>query len=210
MAARSPDLHGNAPDEHPAALLIVDMINDLAFEGGEDLLAPALAAAEAIAALADRARSAGVPVVFVNDNLGKWRSDFRRQVAHVRDGTRGAPIATRLAPREDDYFVLKPRHSGFFATPLELLLEHLGTRTIVLTGMVTESCILFTAADAFLRQLGLVVPPDGVASARPAEHGAAMGLLEHQLRAALTPAGDVDFEALAREASAGRAEGGTG
>ena len=201
MSERSPDLHGNAPDQHPVALLVVDMINDLAFEGGEALLAPALAAAERIAALIARARAAGVPVVFVNDNHGRWRSDFHHHVDHVRAGTRGAPIADLLAPGDDAYFVLKPRHSGFYATPLELLLGHLGARTLVLTGMVTESCILFTAADAFLRQFGLIVPPDGVASARPADHDAALGLLERQLRAALTPAMAVDFEALARAAA---------
>lgn len=206
MSEKSPDLHGNAPDDHPVALLVVDMITDLAFEGGEALEGPARAAAACIAALAERARRAGVPVIFVNDNHGKWRSDFRRHVEHVRAGTRGAPIAELLRPLEDDYFVLKPRHSGFYATPLEILLAHLGARTLVITGMVTESCILFTAADAFLRQFGLIVPPDGVASARPADHGAALGLLERQLRAALTPAADVDFEALAREAT--RAEGG--
>jgi nicotinamidase-related amidase len=200
MRGKNEDLHGNAPDQHPVALVVVDMINDLAFEGGDALLAPALAAADAIADLRRRARAAGVPTVYVNDNHGRWRSDFRRQVDHVLAGTRGAPVAERLLPAEEDYFVLKPKHSGFYATSLELVLAYLGARTLVLTGTATESCILFTAADAYLREFGLVVPPDGVASARPADHDAALGLLGRQLGAALTPAGEVDFEALAREA----------
>jgi nicotinamidase-related amidase len=129
------DLHGNAPDESEVALVLIDVINDLEFEGGEELFRWALPAAQSIARLKNRAHEAGVPVIYVNDNFGRWRSDFKRIVTHcLRDDVRGRPIAKLLAPDEDDYFVLKPKHSGFFSTTLELLLEYLGARRLVLTG----------------------------------------------------------------------------
>src|SRR6478672_8464621 len=82
MPAKNQDLHGNAPDSSSVALLVIDMINDLEWEGGEALLPHAVAAARRIATLKSRARSAGVPVVYANDNFGRWRSDFREVVEH--------------------------------------------------------------------------------------------------------------------------------
>src|SRR4051812_33590254 len=99
--ARSPDLHGNAPDQHPMALVLIDVINDLEFEGGERLLRHALPMAARVAALAARARRAGVPVVYVNDNFGRWRSSFEQQLHHcLEDDVRGRPLVERLSPRE--------------------------------------------------------------------------------------------------------------
>ena len=127
MSEASSDLHGNAPDNSTVALLLIDVTNDLEFEGGEILAAQLLAAAAHISALRLRARRAGIPVIYVNDNFGKWRSDFRKLVHHViEDETRGQKVAERLRPSPDDYFVLKPKQSGFFATSLDLLLQHLG------------------------------------------------------------------------------------
>src|SRR5256885_209767 len=127
---KSQDLHGAAPDECRVALLIIDMINAFEFEGAQVMLPRALAAAEATAALKRRARAAAVPAVYVNDNFGRWRSDFRSLLAHCqRDGVRGKPVVERLLPEDDDYFVLKPKHSGFFSTTLDLLLEYLRADT---------------------------------------------------------------------------------
>src|SRR3712207_523854 len=114
-----PSLSGSAPDSSPAALLLVDVMNDLEFPGGEGLLEHALPMARAIADLRARARAAGVPCIYANDNFGRWRSDFREIVRHVReDGVRGKPVAELLRPDTEDYFVLKPRHSAFFGTSL--------------------------------------------------------------------------------------------
>ena len=67
-----------------------------------------------VASLKRRARQAGVPCVYVNDNFGRRRSDFRAQVEHcLKSDVRGRPLAELLRPAEDDYFVLKPMHSGF-------------------------------------------------------------------------------------------------
>ena len=124
MLATQDDVHGNVPDNATVALLLIDVINDLEFDGGEALLAHALPVAAQIAALKRRATQAGIPVVSVNDNFGRWQSDFAKLLAHcLEDGVRGQPLAEQLRPEPDDYFVLKPKHSGFYATTLDLLLR---------------------------------------------------------------------------------------
>jgi nicotinamidase-related amidase len=192
------DLHGSAPDNCAVALLLIDMINDLAFPEGPRLLRRALPMAERLAALAARARRAGVPVIWVNDNFGRWRSDFRTLIAHcVRPGAISRPLIERLAPpASEDYFVVKPKHSGFFDTTLALLLRHLGTRRLVLTGMATEICVLFTANDAYMRDFEIVVPRDGVASSNTAGHNQALALMQSALKAKLVTTDTVDFIAL--------------
>lgn len=167
-AARESDLHGSAPDKSPVVLVLIDVINDLEFPNGARLLKHALPAAKRIAALKRRAKSRGVPVIYVNDNFGRWRSDFRRQVQHcLRDGVRGQPIAELLQPDDDDYFVLKPKHSGFFSTQLDILLKYLGAETLILAGFATNLCVLYTANDAYMRDFQLIVPRDCVASETP-------------------------------------------
>ena len=93
MNTRSPDLRGNAPDKSPVVLLLIDVINDFEFdEGAEALFKHALPAAKRIAALKKRVADAGIPSIYVNDNFGRWRSDFRTLVAHcIDDDTRGRP-----------------------------------------------------------------------------------------------------------------------
>lgn len=108
------DLHGSAPDEARVVLLLIDVINDLEFEGGDELLGPALAGP--LAAFKRRARGHGIPAVYVNDNFGRWRSDFAALVRHcLDDDVRGREVAAQLAPGEDDYFV--PRCSITWARP---------------------------------------------------------------------------------------------
>src|ERR1700712_211627 len=117
MRTMNSDLHGNAPDKCAVALLLIDVINDLEFPEGEQLLPGALQMATALSRLGNRARADRVPVIYVNDNFGRWRSDFRAQVQHcLEKGVRSGPVVRQLKPTEDDYFVLKPKHSGFFST----------------------------------------------------------------------------------------------
>src|SRR3954466_278446 len=97
MPAKNNDLHGNVPDESPVALILIDVITAMEFDAGEALLRNALPAARNLAALKKRAQEAGVATIYVNDNFGKWRSDFRTQLEHVLDdGVRGEPIAKLL------------------------------------------------------------------------------------------------------------------
>lgn len=178
------DLHGNAPDRHDVALLLIDVINDLEFPEGDQLLKFALPMADRIAALKSRAKSQGVPVIYVNDNFGRWRSDFTAQVEHcLQDGVRGQSIAMKLRPDEDDYFVLKPKHSGFYATTLDTLLRYLQTKTVILTGIAGNICVLFTANEAYLRDFELVVPRDCVASNTAEENDYALAQISKILKA---------------------------
>ena len=194
---KTQDLHGSAPDECRVALLIIDMINAFDFDGADAMLPRALAAARAIAKLKQRARQAGVPVVYVNDNFGKWRSDFRSTLARcLREGVRGKSIAELLKPDEDDYFVLKPKHSGFQFTALDVLLEHLGAETLILTGVAGNFCVLFTAHDAYMRDYRLLVPSDCIASQTPDDDRYAIAHMHKVTKADTRPWSEIDFSAL--------------
>jgi nicotinamidase-related amidase len=195
--SNSADLHGNAPDDSPVALLVIDMINAFEFDGAEKVFPRALEAAKAIAALKARAGEAGVPVIYVNDNFGKWRSDFRTLLEHCLK-SRGRPIAELLRPREDDYFVLKPRHSGFHSTTLEVLLAYLGANTLVLTGVAANNCVLFTAHDAYMREFRLLVPRDCVASESEADDRYALEHMAKVLKAETSPSAGIDFRRYSR------------
>ena len=202
MPAHNRDLHGNAPDASPAALLVIDMINDLEFEGGEKLLPQAVRAARRIGALKLRARKAGVPVIYANDNFGRWRSDFREVVRHcLEDGVRGRPLAELLRPGHEDYFVLKPRHSAFYGTTLATLLEYLGATRLVLTGINGDNCVLMTAADAYVRDYQVHVPADCCASIEARHNRSALEHMKRVLHADTRPAAKINFRALARSRS---------
>lgn len=195
------DLHGNVPDKSPVALLLIDVINDLDFDGGEDLLRHALPMAHKLAALKRRAAEAGIPTIYVNDNFGRWRSDFTTLVEHcIQEECRGKPLVDLLAPEKDDYFVLKPKHSAFYSTTLETLLAYLGASTLILGGVSTHICVLFTAHDAYMRDFKLYVPRDCVAA--PDEEHTRLGMLqlEEVAKADTRPSDELDLEELLREA----------
>lgn len=183
------------------ALILIDVINDLEWPGGERILKSALEMAAKLRKLADRARQAGVPVIYVNDNFGRWRSDFRRLVEHcMQDGIRGRAVTGMLQPREGDYFVLKPRHSGFHGSCLDILLRALEARTLVLTGVAGNLCVLYTANDAYMRDYELIVPRDGVASNSRQENEQALEQMRSYLKAATPPARGIHFRKLTEKA----------
>lgn len=205
MPARNKDLHGNAPDHSPVALLVIDMINDLEFEGGERLLPQAARAATRIAALKRGARARRVPVIYANDNFGRWRSDFREVVEHcLEDGVRGQRLAELLRPEPEDYFVLKPKHSAFYATTLAILLQYLGTRRLILTGINADNCVLMTAIDAYVRDFELHVPADCTASIVRGHKTAALAYMKRMLHADTRAAANVDLRKLRRGARRSR------
>jgi nicotinamidase-related amidase len=191
------DLHGNVPDEAGAALLLIDVINDLEFEGGDRLLELALPMARNIANLKQLAKEAGIPAIYVNDNFGKWQSDFKKIVTHcLEDNVRGEPVARLLLPEEEDYFVLKPKHSGFYCTSLDLLLKYLGAQNLILTGIAGNNCVLFTANDAYMRDFKLFVPSDCVVSETPEENEYALKQMEKVLKANITASQNLDLTTL--------------
>jgi nicotinamidase-related amidase len=160
-----------------AVLLLIDVVNRFEFEGGKALLKAARPVSRKIATLRARAARVRMPVVFVNDNFGRWRSDFRAIVGHcLREEAPGRDIVSRLEPAARDYFVLKPSNSAFYATVLETLLRHFDADTLILTGLATDNCVLFTAHDAYLRGYKLFVPRDCAAAESPRprapDHGA--------------------------------------
>ena len=186
-------------DECPVAVLLIDVINAFDFEGSEGLVRAAEQAAPHIDALRTNASKQGVPVIYVNDNFGKWRSDFRATFeACIAAGKPGRRVSQRLEPTPDDYFVLKPRHSGFFCTALELLLERLDARTLVLAGFATNICVLFTAHDARMRGYRILVPSDCTASNSPELTTSALQHMETVLEASTATADRVDFQELMR------------
>jgi nicotinamidase-related amidase len=182
------DPHGAAPDQSRTALLLVDVINDFDFPEGKKLLRFAFPAARRIAALKKRLRSRGIPAIYVNDNFGRWQSDFKRQVERcMSDDSPGAAVTRLLIPGEEDYFVLKPKHSGFFSTSLDVVLSYLGARKLIITGFAADICVLFTANDAYMRDYELVIPRDCIAAESLAAHRYAVHQMKRFLRADVRP-----------------------
>jgi nicotinamidase-related amidase len=177
------NLHGSAPDKHKFALLLIDVINDFDFPEAEQLLRYARPMARKLLRLKQRAQKAGVPVIYVNDNFGRWKSDFRHTVDHCALQGRGRDVVTLLRPEESDYFVLKPKHSGFFSTTLETLLRYLETQTVILTGIAGNFCVLFTANDAYMRDFDLFVPSDCTVSNTKKGNDSALRLMKKFLKA---------------------------
>ncbi len=176
------------------ALLVVDMLSDWAFPDAGPLLEQAAPVAARIAVLAQRCRAAGVPVVYANDNQGRWRSDLRQVVAAAMRGEgAGARIARQLEPRAEDYIVLKPKHSGFYATPLDLLLRHLGVERLLLAGVATDQCVLYTAADAKMHDYDVVVARDCVASQNAERHEQALRHFRDAMKICTTPSPEIEL-----------------
>ena len=167
-----------------SALVIVDMINDLQFEGGDALLEQAMPVASAIARLRDWYHAHKRPVIYANDNFGRWHADFPRVIEHCRrQGARGAVLSDGLLPGVEDYFILKPRHSAFYETPLSTLLEKLGVESLALVGIAGDDCVLRTALDAQMRGFPLWVPADGIASQTPLRNQRALASMHEVAKA---------------------------
>ena len=194
------DLHGNVPDDSSVALILIDLINDFEFDGADEMFKNTLAIAQPIAKLKKNAKAAGIPAIYVNDNFGKWQSDFRKLVDHCLEGNvKGKPIAKLLTPDDRDYFVLKPKHSAFYSTSLDLLLRYLKADTLILTGIAGNICVLFTASDGYMRDFNLVIPQDCVASETEADNQHALAYMSKVLKADIRLSTDIDCQAMARQ-----------
>ncbi len=197
--------NGSFPHSCATALLLIDLINDLDFPEGEQLLEQALPMARRLAELKKRAAKNTIPAIYVNDDFGQWRSDFRAVVKHcTHPSSRGAPIAKLLRPQEDDYYVLKPKHSGFYSNTLDVLLEYLHVDTLIVTGIAANICVLFTANDAYMRDYALYVPEDCVASNTPEETSNALIQMHKVLKADIRDSAEIDLTNLAGSESASR------
>jgi nicotinamidase-related amidase len=153
------------------ALILIDVINHFQFPDGDKILKNALPIAGRLAKLKQRCRRAGIPSIYVNDNFGQWRSDAKGLVRScLASPSAGRRFVESIQPDDQDYFVLKPMHSAFFQTPLELLLHYLGAHSLILTGLTSNSCIVCTAHDARMRNFNLYVPADCSAARTRREH----------------------------------------
>jgi nicotinamidase-related amidase len=199
MPAKNVDLHGSAPDKHAVALLLVDVINDFDFPEADQLLRYARPMAKKLLRLKRRAQKAGVPVIYVNDNFGRWKSDFRHTVEHCANHGRERELVRLLCPEKNDYFVLKPKHSGFFSTTLETLLRYLESQTLIITGIAGNFCVLFTANDAYMRDFNLFVPSDCTVSNTKPENDSALRLMNKFLKADIRPSSKIALHPAKRE-----------
>jgi nicotinamidase-related amidase len=193
MTTRANDLYGSVPDKCPIALLIIDVINDFRFPEAEQLLRHAVPMSANLKKLAGRARQASIPVIYINDNFGKWRSDFGALVRHCLQGA-GQKVVKNLLPKKGDYFVLKPKHSAFYSTSLNVLLESLGARTLIITGIASNICVLFTANDAYMRDYKIKVPGDCVCANTLSENENALRQIAKLLKADIRPSPKIAFK----------------
>ena len=188
-------LNEHGPDASPVVLLIIDMVSDFQFEDGKKLFSKTMKIAKRVADLRKRAKRAGIPVIFVNDNFGKWNRDFGGFVDAVREGSKeGRTITDILSPEGDDYFILKPQRSAFYATPLDVLLESMEAERLIITGITTDICVLFTAHDAHMRGFEVVVPKDCVAAVETSFHKQALTFMERVAEAKIVSAAGVRFK----------------
>ena len=187
------------------ALILIDVINDMAFPGSASLIVQAEPMAGRLARLKRRASRAGVPVIYVNDNFGRWRSDFRHIVAHcTAAASPGRRVSQRLKPFARDYFVLKPKHSGFFDTTLDTLLETLRIRRVILTGIAGNICVLFTANDAYMREYKIFAPADCIVSNTAADNDHTLRQIKTVLKGDVAVSARLRFVANRRPRTSGR------
>ncbi|MEU8461744.1 isochorismatase family cysteine hydrolase [Streptomyces sp. NPDC029003] len=178
----------------PDALLVIDMLNTYEHEDADALAPSVRKALPGIRTLLERARADGAPVIYVNDNFGQWRS-HHGEILRAALAGRHADLVEPIAPDEDDLFVVKARHSAFFETPLGYLLEQLGVVRVVLCGQVTEQCVLYSALDAHIRHLDVVVAADAVAHIDADLADAAVRMMERNMAVEVLPARDIGFAA---------------
>ena len=184
----------DSKDNRGTALVLVDFINLFAFPRSGKLEARALGAARHAARLKGRAVARGVPCIYANVNFGLWRSEFSRVVAEcVERGGTSRAIVDLLAPTPEDYSILKPRHSAFYGTPLEFLLDELEVGTVVLAGLSADMCISATAQDAYVRQFKVRVPSDCVAADTAAHEAQALDHMARTMKADTRPSGRMRF-----------------
>lgn len=175
------------------ALVVVDMVNAYDHPDADRLVESVEDTLPRMVELVRRAREEGVPVVYVNDNFGSWRSNRDDLVASVLDGPH-ARLVEPIRPDDDALFVVKVRHSIFFQTPLDYLLAQEGVDRLVLVGQVTEQCVLYSALDAHIRHLEVCVPRDAVAHIHPDLADAAMRMMELNMGAEVCTAEKVRFD----------------
>lgn len=193
------------PSPVPIALLLIDVLTTFQFPDGDAILKGALGMRDDLVKLKARARETGIPVLYVNDNFGDWRSEKEVLMGRCLEA-KGAEFVRPLLPDSEDYFVLKPMHSAFYMTPLEVLLQHLEVETLILTGLTSNSCITVTAHDANMRGFDIYIPPDCSCARNAKEHAQALAQLEAMAGANLKRSTSLHLPGLIRVAKIAQRE----
>jgi nicotinamidase-related amidase len=174
------------------ALIVIDMLNSYEHADAEKLTRSVEEKLPAMERLIRRAADEDVPTIYVNDNFGAWNSN-RDELLQTVLGGEFAHLVEPIAPKEETLFVVKARHSIFYQTPLEYLLQQHEVDRVVLIGQVTEQCVLYSALDAYIRQLAVVVPRDAVAHIHEHLADAALELMEVNMDAEICTVDDCRF-----------------
>lgn len=194
MPENQKEKDNSTPDKSEVVLLLIDVINPLDFPEAKQITRYVPALIRNLCRLKERAKKNKVPVIYVNDNFGRWRSEQRQQIERcLKEECLGREMVRALRPEEDDYFVLKPKHSGFFSSTLETLLRYLGAKRLIITGLAGNFCVLFTANDAYMRDFELIVPCDCVISNTLEENGDALRLMKNFLKTDIRPSRNISF-----------------
>ncbi|MFD0051999.1 isochorismatase family cysteine hydrolase [Actinomycetes bacterium NPDC127524] len=172
----------------PYALLIIDMINDFNFSHGDLLFEHTLPIIDPILQLKEEMNKRGMPVIYINDHYQLWQADYSKIISACTN-SKTAPIIGRISPGDDDYFLIKPKHSAFYGTALNTLLHHLGVKTLILTGIAGNICVLFSANDAYMREYKLWIPSNCIASASMQDNQFALTMMKNVLKAKIDKSG---------------------
>src|SRR6201992_3959361 len=194
------------PSPVPLALLLIDVLTTFQFPDGDAILDAALKMRDALVRLKARAREVGVPVLYVNDNFGDWRSEKEVLMGRCLEA-KGSQFVRPLLPDGEDYFVLKRMHSAFYMTPLQVLLQHLQVDALILTGLTSNSCITVTAHDANMRGFDIYIPSDCSCARNEKEHTQALGQLEAMVGANLMRSTSLKVPNLIRAAQISKTAG---
>ncbi|MFC7783035.1 MULTISPECIES: cysteine hydrolase family protein [unclassified Rossellomorea] len=179
-------------NQKKSALLIIDMINTFDFHGGEKLYENTLEIVDNIRGLKRKAKDSGIPVIYVNDNYGLWQDNMNDIIEHCKM-KKGETVIDRLHPDTDDYFIIKPKHSCFFGTQLDILLHQLDVEHLILTGIAGDICVLYTANDAYMREYEISIPKDCMASETDEDNESAIRIIKKTIDADMTLSEQMTF-----------------
>ncbi|MDT9025270.1 isochorismatase family cysteine hydrolase [Rossellomorea yichunensis] len=178
--------------QEKSALLIIDMINTFDFQGGENLFENTLKIVDNIRGLKRKAKDSGIPVIYVNDNYGLWQDNMNDIIEHCKK-KKGETVIEKIHPDTDDYFIIKPKHSCFFGTQLDILLHQLEVKHLILTGIAGDICVLYTANDAYMREYEISIPKDCMASESDGDNESAIRIIKKTIGADMSLSDQMTF-----------------
>ncbi|WP_053217680.1 isochorismatase family cysteine hydrolase [Virgibacillus senegalensis] len=173
-------------ESQKTAIVIVDIINDFDFPEGDKLLKNTKKILPNLKKLKEYAHEQSIPFIYVNDHYGIWQSDFQKVSDYCRN-EQNKQIIDQMQPASDNYFLIKPKHSGFYGTALESLLKELNIAHIIIGGIAGDFCVLFTANDAHMREYSISVPKNCIASNEDQQNERALALMSEKLGADIKP-----------------------